>query len=274
MQELYRAHAPSLVRQLARRTGCRELARELAQDAFVKLLRMTPATLARVEQPEAYVRRMSFNLLHDWGRSTAAADRATPTLEVMAADQVVDQVAVLESRETLRRLERAVARMKPRTREIFLAHRVEGMLADAIAYAIGLAAMSRGPRFKANAAGASGFLLLALGLGVLADAARRALFGDEPDGWIMMLVACVALIVNSTVLRMLSKQQNKEVHIRATVIFTRVDVIANIAVILSGAIVVATGFRFIDLLVGAAIGIYIVKESFEILGDARAARGK
>lgn len=148
------------------------------------------------------------------------------------------------------------------------------MLADAIAYAIGLAAMSRGPRFKANAAGASGFLLLALGLGVLADAARRALFGDEPDGWIMMLVACVALIVNSTVLRMLSKQQNKEVHIRATVIFTRVDVIANIAVILSGAIVVATGFRFIDLLVGAAIGIYIVKESFEILGDARAARGK
>ena len=138
VQELYRAHAPSLVRQLARRTGCRELARELAQDAFVRLLRMTPATLARVEQPEAYVRRMSFNLLHDWGRSHAAADRSTSTLEVIAADQMVDQVSVLESRDTLRRLEAAVARMKPKTREIFLAHRIEGLTYAEIAERTGL----------------------------------------------------------------------------------------------------------------------------------------
>lgn len=71
---------------------------------------------------------------------------------------------------------------------------------------------------------------------------------------------------------MLSKQRNKEVHIRATVIFTRVDVIANIAVIVSGIIVIATRCRFIDLTVGAAIGAYIIKESLEILGEAREAK--
>lgn len=148
------------------------------------------------------------------------------------------------------------------------------MLADAIAYAIGLAAVSRGVQFKANAARTSGFLLLALGIGVLADAGRRALFGEQPEGWIMILVACLALIVNSTVLRMLSKQPNKEVHIRASVIFTRVDVIANIAVCVSGIIVIATGFRFVDLLVGGAIGTYIIKEAIEILGEAREASQK
>lgn len=146
------------------------------------------------------------------------------------------------------------------------------MLADAIAYAIGLAAVARGPRFKANAASTSGFLLLALGLGVLADAARRALFGEQPEGWIMIVVASIALVVNSTVLRMLSRQRDPEVHIRATVIFTRVDVIANIAVIISGVIVLATGFRFVDLVVGAAIGAYVIKESFEILADAKEAK--
>ncbi len=88
----------------------------------------------------------------------------------------------------------------------------------------------------------------------------------------MVVVASIALIVNSTVLRMLTKQRNREVHIRATVIFTRVDVIANIAVIVSGAIVIVTGFRFVDLLVGGAIGVYIVRESFEILADARKAK--
>lgn len=148
------------------------------------------------------------------------------------------------------------------------------MLADAIAYAIGLAAVSRGARFKANAARTSGFLLLALGIGVLADAGRRALFGEEPEGWIMILVACLALAVNASVLRMLSNQRNKEVHIRATVIFTRVDVIANIAVIVSGVIVIVTGFRFVDLLVGGAIGAYIIRESLEILSEAREARQK
>ena len=148
------------------------------------------------------------------------------------------------------------------------------MFADATAYAIGLAAVSRGPRFKANAARTSGFLLLALGVGVLADAARRVLFGEQPEGWIMILVACLALAVNSSVLRMLSKQRNKEVHIRATVIFTRVDVIANIAVIISGIIVIASGFRFIDLIVGAAIGAYIIKESLEILSEAKEANKK
>ena len=148
------------------------------------------------------------------------------------------------------------------------------MLADAIVYAIGLAAVSRGPQFKANAARTSGFLLLVLGIGVLADAGRRALFGAHPEGWIMILVACVALAVNSSVLNMLSKQRNEEAHIRASVIFTRVDVIANIAVIVSGIVVIATGFRFIDLLVGGAIGIYIVKEAMEILGETRAARRK
>lgn len=146
------------------------------------------------------------------------------------------------------------------------------MFADAIAYAIALAAVSRGRRFKANSARISGFLLLALGIGVLADAGRRALFGEQPEGWIMILVACLALAVNASVLRMLSKQRGKEVHIRATVIFTRVDVIANMAVIGSGIIVITTGFRFIDLIVGGAIGAYIVKEAAEILGEAREAR--
>lgn len=148
------------------------------------------------------------------------------------------------------------------------------MLADAIAYAIGLVAVSRGARFKVHAARISGFLLLLLGIGVLADAGRRALFGDQPVGWIMIVVAYLALAVNATVLRMLKNQQNREVHIRATLIFTEVDVMANVAVIVSGIVVIGTGFRFVDLAVGGAIGAYIIKEAIEILSDAKEEREK
>jgi cation diffusion facilitator family transporter len=146
------------------------------------------------------------------------------------------------------------------------------MLADAIAYAIALFAAGRTSLFKANAARTSGLVLFVLGIGVFADVGRRILTGEPPEGWIMIGVASVALIVNANVLRMLSRQRSQEVHFRATVIFTRVDVIANMAVILSGITVIASGFRYVDLAVGAAIGAYVLKEALEILEEAREAR--
>jgi Co/Zn/Cd efflux system component len=66
----------------------------------------------------------------------------------------------------------------------------------------------------------------------------------------MMSVAFVSLLVNTTVLRMLGRYREGEVHLRATWIFTRVDVIANVGVMLSGLLVLLTGSRFPDLIGG------------------------
>lgn len=146
------------------------------------------------------------------------------------------------------------------------------MLADASAYAIALVAVGRGAQFKANAALSSGALLLLLGLGVIVDVARRSISGEPPEGLWMVAVATIALAVNATVLRLLSKQRQDEVHIRATWIFTRADVVANAAVILAGIAVFLTGIRYFDLVVGGLIGLYVAKEAVEILRDAREAR--
>ncbi len=147
------------------------------------------------------------------------------------------------------------------------------MLADASAYAIALLAFSRGDLFKARAARLSGTLLLVLGIGVLFDTARRGFLGSSPQSLVMIAVATVSLAVNSTVLYLLAQQQDKkEVHLRATYIFTRADVVANIAVILSGIVLLVTGLRYLDLIVGAGIGIYVIREALEILREAREAR--
>lgn len=137
VHELYREHSPALVRQLSRMTGCRELAREITHETFVRLLRLAPGRVEGIEQPEAYLRRISTNLLRDWGRSKIVAERSAPTLE-LASNQLIDQLAVLESRDTLRRLEHALSKLKPRTREIFLSHRVHGLSYAEIAARMGL----------------------------------------------------------------------------------------------------------------------------------------
>jgi RNA polymerase sigma factor (sigma-70 family) len=137
VQELYREHSPTLLHRLTHRTGCREIAHELTQEAFARLLRMSPARLAQIEQPEAYIWRVLTNLLRDRARAWTVAERSHRELE-LSAHVVFDQVAVLESRDTLRRLEQAIAKLKPKTREIFLAHRIEGLSYAEIALRTGL----------------------------------------------------------------------------------------------------------------------------------------
>lgn len=146
------------------------------------------------------------------------------------------------------------------------------MLTDASSYAIALVAIGRSSRFKANAATVTGLFLLLLGVGLLADVVRRAISGEPPEGAWMIAVAALALAINMYVLKLLAKQRDGEVHMRATYICTRADVVANAAVIVSGIVVLATGWRFADLLVGAGIGIYVVKEALEIFREASAAR--
>ena len=145
------------------------------------------------------------------------------------------------------------------------------MLADGVAYGIALAAFNRGLGFKARAAMMSGTLLLALGIGVVLDSVRRGVFGSTPESHVMMGVASISLVVNATVLCRLGAYREQGVHLRATWIFTKEDVIANLAVILSGAVIWLTHFRFIDVVVGAAIGLYVIKEGFEILNEAKKA---
>jgi Co/Zn/Cd efflux system component len=49
-------------------------------------------------------------------------------------------------------------------------------------------------------------------------------------------------------------------------------VVANAAVIVSGLTVLITGNRYFDLLVGLGIGLFVIREALEILGDAGRAR--
>ncbi|MCL6619791.1 MAG: cation diffusion facilitator family transporter [Thermomonas hydrothermalis] len=146
------------------------------------------------------------------------------------------------------------------------------MLSDATAYAIGLIAIGRTARFKANAAWLSGGVLLVLGIGVLVEAGRRMVYGAEPlSGW-MIGTALLSLMVNVTVLRLLTPLKSGEVHLRATWLFTRADVVANLGVILAGVLVLWLGSPYPDFIIGALIGLYVIKEAAEILADARRVR--
>lgn len=143
------------------------------------------------------------------------------------------------------------------------------MLSDATAYAIALLAIGRSALFKIRAATLSGGILLVLGLGVLFEVGRRLIYAAEPLSEWMIGTAILSLAVNLTVLRLLAPMRSGEVHLRATWLFTRADVVANLGVIFAGLLILWLGVPYPDYVIGTLIGLYVVKEAVEILRDAR-----
>ena len=84
------------------------------------------------------------------------------------------------------------------------------MLSDATAYAIALIAIGRSALFKVRAATLSGGILLVLGVGVLVEVGRRLIYGAEPLSEWMIGTALLSLIVNLTVLRLLTPNQYED----------------------------------------------------------------
>jgi Co/Zn/Cd efflux system component len=88
----------------------------------------------------------------------------------------------------------------------------------------------------------------------------------------MMGMGLVALAANVTCLILIAKHREGGVHMRASYIFSANDVIANVGVIVSGALVWLLGSRVPDLVVGAVIALIVVGGGLEILRQAREAR--
>ena len=145
------------------------------------------------------------------------------------------------------------------------------MLADAGVYGLSLYAVGRGIQKQAKAASISGVLQIILGAGVLIEVLRRFLFGSEPESLLIMGVGFVALLANIYCLVLISRHRDSGVHMRASWIFSTNDVIANLGVIVSGALVWVLGNRYPDLVVGAIISIVIVNGGVKILNEAKQA---
>ncbi len=143
------------------------------------------------------------------------------------------------------------------------------MLADATVYGLSLYAVGRAASVKTNAARLSGYFQIALAIGVFLDIVRRFIFGSEPVSTLMFGVGLVALAANVACLLLLAKHRKGEVHIRASWIFSKNDVIANLGVMGAGVLVHLTGQKWPDLAIGLLIVIVVFRGGLEITKDAK-----
>ncbi len=139
------------------------------------------------------------------------------------------------------------------------------MLADAAVYGIALWAVGNRAVSQRAAARISGWLQFALAIGVLGEVARRGIASSDPEPSMMLAVAALALAANVCCLLILARHRTGGLHMRASWIFTTNDVIANIGVIVAGVLVGWTSSAIPDLVIGAVIGVIVLRGALRIL---------
>lgn len=133
---LYREQAPRLRRWVDARLRSADEANDLVQDAFARLL----GSDARhgLRQPEAFLNRIVRNLLIDRSRRLSGRAQHVPVDETNAPVERATQADDMELEQMRERYRAAVGALPPRTREVFLLHRVEGVGYKEIATQLGI----------------------------------------------------------------------------------------------------------------------------------------
>lgn len=126
LEMIYRNERHALVRFITRYRSNPEDAGDVAQEAFLRLAQSEQIRSEPIARPRAFLRQVARNLLRDRAKSASGRGERLHVPFEDDAISVSNEVSRLEARDRLARIEAVMRRMKPRTREIFMAHRLDG----------------------------------------------------------------------------------------------------------------------------------------------------
>jgi cobalt-zinc-cadmium efflux system protein len=140
--------------------------------------------------------------------------------------------------------------------------------------AAGLAARAAGPRrtfgFQRSeviAALANGLVLVAVAVVIVIAAIGR--LGDPPsvEGWGVVALGLVALAGNGAATWVLARGRRDDINLEAVLRHTAADALGALGVVVSGVVLIATGWKPIDPVMAIAIAVLILASSVRLVRE-------
>ncbi|MDQ2891880.1 MAG: sigma-70 family RNA polymerase sigma factor, partial [Pseudomonadota bacterium] len=137
LADLFRRDGPRLSRRLRKRLRDAEAAADLLQDAFERLASLRAPDALR--SPDAYLQRVLRNLEIDGARrARCRPSDCIPLQEALLPPVAPAQEQAIEAQDLMRLYCEAVSALTPRTREVFLLHRVDELTYSEIGRRLGI----------------------------------------------------------------------------------------------------------------------------------------
>jgi RNA polymerase sigma factor (sigma-70 family) len=130
-------HGEELLRYFKRRARTRVSADDLAQEVYLRLLRLSRQDLIR--DPRSYVFRVAANLAHEFALKHAELTEAGALADEPSTEGHEVERA-LDSQVHARHLQAALEELSPKCRAVFILHRRDEMTYDEIARHLGVSA--------------------------------------------------------------------------------------------------------------------------------------
>ncbi len=141
-------------------------------------------------------------------------------------------------------------------------------LADAATYGITLLVLPMAIRWRARAALVKGASMALFGLWVLGATVYNAFLLDAPDALVMGSVGVLALLANLFCALLLFRFRRGDSNKRSAWLYSRNDVLGNLAVIVAASGVSATGTAWPDLAVALIMATLWVHAAVQIIRQA------
>jgi cobalt-zinc-cadmium efflux system protein len=115
---------------------------------------------------------------------------------------------------------------------------------------------------------ANAVVLLLLTVYILYEAYQRFLSPPEILSGPMLVVAGIGLVINLISMRLLAGGSSKSLNVQGAYFEVLSDMLGSLGVIAAALIVMYTGWRLADPIVGAGIGLFIVPRTWRLLQQA------
>lgn len=108
--------------------------------------------------------------------------------------------------------------------------------------------------------------LIVIGFYLLYEAAMRFVDPQPVEGWLIVIIAGIALVVDAVTAALTYAMSKSSVNIRAAFLHNVADALGSLAVIVAGTLILLYDWRLIDPIVTVLIAGYILWQSFREIG--------
>ncbi|MGC0336276.1 cation diffusion facilitator family transporter [Streptomyces sp. SLBN-8D4] len=122
-------------------------------------------------------------------------------------------------------------------------------------------------RAEILAALANCLLLLVVGGYVLYEAIQRFVTPADTEGGLTIVFGAIGLVANMISLTLLMRGQKESLNVRGAFLEVAADALGSLAVIVSAAVILTTGWQAADPIASLVIGVMIVPRTFRLLRE-------
>ena len=110
-------------------------------------------------------------------------------------------------------------------------------------------------------------LLIAVGM-IITDCVMKLSSSQHVEGDVISIVAGIGVVVNAVTAWLFMKDRKHDLNIKSAFLHMAADTLVSIGVVISGLVIMKTGWYMIDPIIGLVVAIIIIISTWNLLSDS------